>query len=149
MRSFFKKSSAKMLVVAIIVCSAGTAMAATGVTSLASTGDGSNATARQSQAPLGNVSATPPVGQTPGNGAFGVSPTESQGSQPNSANSTPSGTVKHVTSAGAAPGGSSSSGSSLPFTGFLAIPILLVGVALLGAGLVARRRTTGGAEAAA
>jgi hypothetical protein len=33
------------------------------------------------------------------------------------------------------------SGSQLPFTGFLAIPVLLGGVALLTAGLVLRRRT--------
>jgi hypothetical protein len=32
-----------------------------------------------------------------------------------------------------------SSGNSLPFTGFAAIPVLLIGVALLGSGLVARR----------
>jgi hypothetical protein len=32
------------------------------------------------------------------------------------------------------------SGSSLPFTGMLAIPVLLAGVGLLGAGLVLRRR---------
>lgn len=32
-------------------------------------------------------------------------------------------------------------GGKLPFTGFAAIPILLVGVALLGTGFVLRRRT--------
>ena len=32
-------------------------------------------------------------------------------------------------------------GSSLPFTGFLALPVLLGGVALLSGGLVLRRRT--------
>jgi hypothetical protein len=31
-------------------------------------------------------------------------------------------------------------GDSLPFTGFAAIPVLLIGVALVGAGLVLRRR---------
>ena len=31
--------------------------------------------------------------------------------------------------------------SELPFTGFLALPVLLGGVALLSAGLVLRRRT--------
>ena len=35
----------------------------------------------------------------------------------------------------------SSGGSELPFTGFLALPVLLGGVALLSAGLVLRRRT--------
>jgi hypothetical protein len=35
------------------------------------------------------------------------------------------------------------SDSELPFTGFLALPVLLGGVALLGGGLVLRRRTQG------
>ena len=35
------------------------------------------------------------------------------------------------------------SDSELPFTGFLALPVLLGGVALLSAGLVLRRRTHG------
>jgi hypothetical protein len=37
----------------------------------------------------------------------------------------------------------SGSDSQLPFTGFLALPVLLGGVALLSAGLVLRRRTHG------
>lgn len=35
----------------------------------------------------------------------------------------------------------SSGGKSLPFTGFLAIPVLLIGMALLGTGFVMRRKT--------
>lgn len=38
------------------------------------------------------------------------------------------------------------SSSSLPFTGYAAIPVLLGGVALLGVGLVVRRRTGGGLD---
>ena len=38
--------------------------------------------------------------------------------------------------------GSGDSGSSLPFTGFLAIPLLLGGVALAGTGFVLRRRAS-------
>jgi hypothetical protein len=34
------------------------------------------------------------------------------------------------------------SGSSLPFTGYAAIPVLLIGLALLGSGVMMRRRTT-------
>jgi hypothetical protein len=34
-----------------------------------------------------------------------------------------------------------SGGNSLPFTGLLAIPMLMVGLALLTGGLIARRRT--------
>jgi hypothetical protein len=37
--------------------------------------------------------------------------------------------------------GDTTSGTSLPFTGFAAVPILLGGIALLSAGLVLRRRT--------
>jgi hypothetical protein len=37
----------------------------------------------------------------------------------------------------------SSGGNSLPFTGYAAIPVLLIGVALLGTGAIMRRRTRG------
>jgi hypothetical protein len=40
----------------------------------------------------------------------------------------------------------SNSGDELPFTGFLAIPVLIGGVALLSAGLVLRRRTSDNRE---
>lgn len=36
--------------------------------------------------------------------------------------------------------GSKASSESLPFTGYLAIPVLLIGVAMLGTGFVLRRR---------
>ena len=39
--------------------------------------------------------------------------------------------------------GDEESGTTLPFTGFAAIPILLGGIAMLTAGLVLRRRTNG------
>jgi hypothetical protein len=35
---------------------------------------------------------------------------------------------------------SASSGSSLPFTGYVAIPVLLIGVVLIGTGIMLRRR---------
>ena len=44
--------------------------------------------------------------------------------------------------AGASEAGAST-GSSLPFTGFAALPILIGGIALLTAGLVARRKSAG------
>jgi hypothetical protein len=73
----------------------------------------------------------------------------------NPADDTPSNDTKPESSSGTSPtpaaslpstdkGGSAGSGSkaaSLPFTGFLAIPVLLIGVALLGGGLVLRRRS--------
>ena len=40
-------------------------------------------------------------------------------------------------------GASPSTGSSLPFTGFAALPILIGGIALLTAGLVVRRKSAG------
>jgi hypothetical protein len=43
--------------------------------------------------------------------------------------------------------GGGGSPDSLPFTGLLAIPILLVGVAMLGTGLLLRRRRATGAAA--
>ena len=36
------------------------------------------------------------------------------------------------------------SGDSLPFTGFAAIPVLVVGVALIGGGLMLRRQSPKG-----
>jgi hypothetical protein len=39
--------------------------------------------------------------------------------------------------------GAETGSDALPFTGFAAIPILLIGVAMLGAGLVVRRRSHG------
>jgi hypothetical protein len=42
-----------------------------------------------------------------------------------------------------AAGTGSTGGNDLPFTGYLAIPVLLGGVALLASGLVLRRRSAG------
>lgn len=42
----------------------------------------------------------------------------------------------------------STGGGSLPFTGFLAIPVLIVGVGLLGAGVAMRLRLRSGSDAA-
>lgn len=42
----------------------------------------------------------------------------------------------------------SSSGDTLPFTGFLAVPVLLVGLGLLGAGVAMRFRVRSGRDAA-
>lgn len=41
-----------------------------------------------------------------------------------------------------------SSGSSLPFTGFLAVPVLIVGLGLLGAGVAMRMRVRRGGDSA-
>jgi hypothetical protein len=147
MRSPFKKSHGRTLTAAMVVCTAGVAMAASGVSSFAATGDGSTATAHQAQVPLGNMSATPPAPtsdnspsantlspapNSPSGGSLG----ESESSPNNQSGNQPAGAEEVSVSAG-----SGGNGSSLPFTGFLAIPVLLIGVALLGSGMAVRRRT--------
>jgi hypothetical protein len=78
-------------------------------------------------------------GDTLGEGAQG-GPTPSKPSTP----STNAGTPTTPTTTAVQPARqveSGAGGSQLPFTGFLAIPVLLGGVALLGAGLVLRRQS--------
>jgi hypothetical protein len=75
-----------------------------------------------------------PEEQTPTTPGGGVAPEEQT--------NTPSGGTKPAEAA--QPGRQVEAGQTsneLPFTGFAAIPVLLAGVALLGTGLVVRRRT--------
>jgi hypothetical protein len=65
----------------------------------------------------------------------GNEPSSGSGDSPSPAASLPS-----TDKGGSA--GTASKGASLPFTGFLAIPVLLLGVALLGSGVVLRRRSS-------
>jgi len=66
MNGFWKKLSPAMLAVAGILCAAGTAFAVSGVSTLATSGDGGGPTARGAQEPLGMLSATPPAETLPG-----------------------------------------------------------------------------------
>jgi hypothetical protein len=109
-----------MLVTGMLLSTAGAGLAVSGVT-----GDASREQYTTSTPPSGNVlgESDQNSGDQAGQGEQGVAGEQAGGSvQP----------ARQV-EAGANSG-------SLPFTGFLAIPVLLGGVALLSAGLVLRRR---------
>ena len=126
------ESPALIVVFVLFVCGAGTALAASGVGSLVADGEDGAVTARGSQQPLGSLSATPPGDATaPGDTGPGVAGDQAAGDAGEvlgNNNSSPS-------NAGAG------SGSNLPFTGFLAIPLLLLGAGMLVGGVVLRRRS--------
>ena len=105
--------------------------------------------AQNAQDPLGAQSAAPNVGlglpdqgdvrdndDSGGNPGSGSAPTA--GTDPGQGGSLPS------TDSGSAPGSpaGTTASASLPFTGFLAIPVLIAGIALLGTGLAVRRRAS-------
>ena len=75
----------------------------------------------------------------------GVSGSGSSGSAQYSTDTTDTQTVLPTSETNAPPtqdtGQVSSGGNEVPFTGYAAIPVLLAGAALLGTGLVMRRRT--------
>lgn len=140
------RSTSRMTTIAVIAIlgTAGVAVAASGASTLVTSGDG-GATARGSQQPLGTVSATPPAGsggdQAEGGGPVPLDLDEPEGggtrgdTKPGGgggSNSAPDGATASI-------GGDSA--SSLPFTGYLAIPVLLLGAVLLGAGVALRRRS--------
>jgi hypothetical protein len=122
-------------VVFLVVMAAG-AVAAFGASTFVSSGDDGAATARGAQAPLGTLSATP------------RSPDQS-GNAPDTESSPPGGLGAADTPSDQAPEAAeevvnTNASSKLPFTGLLAIPVLLAGAGLLLSGYVVRRRT--GAE---
>jgi hypothetical protein len=134
-----KRPALAAMVVIFVLVASGTAFALSGASALVSTGDGGAATGRAAQQPLGTLSATPPA---PNSGAGGL---ERQGN-------TPAGTkgvaVKGAESPAAntvvpASGSGSGNSASLPFSGLLAIPVLLAGAALLIVGVATRRRVAG------
>ena len=127
-----------MLLAACLVAGAvGVATASAGISAVI-LGDGDDATARRAQAPLG-YSKQPTIEPSPKPDSS--TPTE----QPQPRGGTKPGTVANPRGSGApvtAGPGAGGSGGKLPFTGFLAIPLLAAALALLGAGVVTRRRAT-------
>jgi hypothetical protein len=116
------------LIVLIVLAVTGTALAASGVSSVVF---GDSASAKSSQEPLGRVSASP----APKANNNSPAATNDQGSD---------GIVLGAQAQRKAAGGNAGGGARggrLPFTGLMAIPVIALGFALLGAGLVLRRRT--------
>src|SRR3954469_22707589 len=147
-----------MLVFGMLLSTAGAGLAVTGLSGNDSASTGQYAPGTHSGPPgtptptstttpsggggvLGDTDESPTGGGSSPSGG-GTSP--SGGSAPSGGGTSPSGGVAGETSTQPArqveAGANTSSGSSLPFTGFAAIPILFGGLVLLGAGLVLRSR---------
>lgn len=145
----WNKSRLTTIVVIAILAVTGTAMAASGVSTLVTSGDGGAVTAQGSQQ-LGTLSATPDSGITPSGepdkgtkGKQGAGGPDAVGNEPSGAPTQPVSDVQD-----AAPGTVGGGGTSLPFTGYLLIPVLLIGVLMLGAGVALRRRSAAPSAAA-
>jgi hypothetical protein len=132
MKSFGKQGKRSIFAAALVVfvlAASGTAFALSGGSSLVSTSD--NGTASGHAAQLGTMSASP----APLSGQGVQNEVAAGGQTPSSQNG-----------AGNAPSNnpvvpaSNSTASQLPFTGFLAIAVLLAGAGLLLGGVVIRRR---------
>jgi len=116
-----------MIVLGLMMSTTGATLAITG-----SSGSGSAGIAQYFGAPDGDDQEV--LGDTDGQG---TQPQDSLGDEEN-AGDDGSGTEPQAAQQVAATG--DGGGNSLPFTGFLAIPLLIGGVALVGTGAVLRRR---------
>jgi hypothetical protein len=121
----------KSRVAVVMVLALGVFMSGTGAT-LAVTGLANSGSASSAQYP-----------EPEGENTLGSNESNSSNSQPNSTEAvvTPAETqaVRQV---------ANSDSGTLPFTGFLAIPVLIVGVGLLGAGVAMRMRNRSGHDVA-
>jgi hypothetical protein len=99
-------------------------------------GEGDAANGRSSQEPLGAESGSTPIGTQDQGGQGGAVNTGGTGNSPDQ-EGVAGKTQENVASTTSSGGGG---GGSLPFTGFVAIPVLVIGVALLSVGLILRRR---------
>lgn len=150
-----------MFVATFVLLATGLALAGSGVATLAGGDEDDGVRARGAQQPLGSLSATPPAPIAPddGSGGSGTKGDQDEGGPGGGSNGdTGDGgsdgggvegdRVEGGPSSGIGPGGGSggevanaSAGSdSLPFTGFLAIPVLLTGLSLLIGGAIVRSR---------
>ena len=135
----------RIAMTALLVC--GMLMSGTGAT-LALSGNSGSGSAAEAQYPPAVVPHTPgttptlgsppPAGDEQGEAEEGTQPPASPGTDGGSG---PDEDVTQVPRQVVL--GAESGSDALPFTGFAAIPILLVGVAMLGTGLVIRRRSNG------
>ena len=134
----WSKSRLTTVAVIAILCAAGTAMAASGVSTLVTSGDDGAATAQGSGEPLGTLSARTPSGTlTPSDTPSDHGTRGEQGAgAPGGGNTQPVGDVSPST-----PDATGGGSASLPFTGYLLIPILLIGTVMLGIGVALRRRS--------
>jgi hypothetical protein len=129
-----------MLVLGIVLSTGGAGLAVSGFAS-------QNGNAAQTQ--YGTPTTTPtdtttPTGGggKPGGGVLGEEESGGPAGGKNENNGgSPTGGKETQPSRQVESGAQGNGGEQLPFTGFAAIPILLGGVALLGTGLVLRRRT--------
>ena len=115
-----------MLVLGMVLSTGGAGLAVSGFAS-------QNDNAAQTQ--YGTPTPTP-TGTPPGNDVLGEEESGGGAGPQENNGGGPSQPARQVES-----GAQGNGGEQLPFTGFAAIPILLGGVALLGTGMVLRRRT--------
>ena len=123
------------LVLGMVLSTGGAGLAVSGFAS-----QNQNAAQSQYGAATPTPSTTPTGGQPPGGGVLG----EEESGGPaggQEENGGPTGGNETQPSRQVESGAQGNGGEQLPFTGFAAIPILLGGVALLGTGLVLRRRS--------
>jgi hypothetical protein len=97
----------------------------------------------QSATPV-QTNGTPDQGNVEGEfGSGGDDPADTQPAADTGGGDDPAGaSLPSADSEAKASGAAGSQAASLPFTGFMAIPVLLAGLMLLGSGLVIRSRTT-------
>ena len=115
-----------MLVAGILLSTTGAGLAISGSSSRGDAGVAQYGTPTPSATPQGDVLGQEESGGGNGNG-------NSNGNAPAAPPAAAAQPARQV----------EASGTSLPFTGYAALPILLGGVALLGGGLVLRQRTRG------
>ena len=127
-----------VLSVALVLIGAGGALAASGVGTLATGGEDRAATAQSAQAPVGAVSAGVQTEFTSTTAAPPTSDVQTDVQRGDDSTGTPASGSPDSDSAPAAGGGGA---GQLPFTGLLAIAVLVLGAALLLIGYTLRRRT--------